>query len=168
MARIEKSARLSAGSVRRMINGVSHMNVFVTDQDEAKAFYTEKLGLEVRQDATLDELGGYRWLTVGPPNQPDLNIIVSTTGPPAHDEEAGRAILELVAKGALGPGIFTTDDCRATCAELKSRGVEIAQEPEERFYGIDAAVRDPFGNLWRVVQPLEFDLEAMQKANSAS
>jgi len=151
-----------------MINGVSHVNIFVSDQDEAKAFYTEKLGLEVRQDATLEELGGYRWLALGPPNQPDVNIIVSTPGPPVHDAQAAKTILDLVAQGALGPGIFTTDDCRATCAELKSRGVEVAQEPEERFYGIDAAVRDPFGNLWRVVQPLEYDLDAMQQANSAS
>jgi catechol 2,3-dioxygenase-like lactoylglutathione lyase family enzyme len=150
-----------------MINSLSHANIWVRDQDEAKAFYTEKLGFEVRQDATLDELGGYRWLTVGPPDQPDVNVILATPGPPAFDEQTSKSILELVSKGAIGPGIFSTDDCRATCEELKARGVELAQEPEERFYGIDAAVRDPSGNLFRIVQPVEYDLDAMQRANAA-
>jgi catechol 2,3-dioxygenase-like lactoylglutathione lyase family enzyme len=154
--------------LRPMIKGVSHVSVWVRDQDEAKAFYTEKLGLEVRQDATLDELGGYRWLTVGPPGQPEVNIILGTPGPPAHDAQAADAILELVAKGSIGPGILSTGDCRGACEQLKSKGVELAQEPEERFYGIDAAVRDPSGNLWRLVEPIEFDLEAMQGGNSAS
>ena len=151
-----------------MIKGVSHVNIWVRDQEEAKAFYTEKLGFEVRQDATLDELGGYRWLTVGPPDQPEVNVILATPGPPAFSEQTSQSILELVSQGAIGPGIFTTDDCRVTCAELKARGVELAQEPEERFYGIDAAVRDPSGNLFRVVQPIEFDLEAMQHAQGAN
>jgi catechol 2,3-dioxygenase-like lactoylglutathione lyase family enzyme len=168
MARFEKTWRPAAGSFGRMIQALSHVNVWVRDQDEAKAFYTEKLGFEVREDATLEELGGYRWLTVGPPDQPELNVMLSTPGPPAFEEATSKAILELVAKGALGPGIFRTDDCRATCDELKARGVELAQEPEERFYGIDAAVRDPSGNLFRIVQPIEYDLEAMQSANSTS
>jgi catechol 2,3-dioxygenase-like lactoylglutathione lyase family enzyme len=150
-----------------MINALSHANIWVRDQDEAKAFYTEKLGFEVRQDATLDELGGYRWLTVGPPDQPDVNLILSKPDPPAFDERTSDLILELVSKGTTGPGIFRTDDCAATCAELKARGVELAQEPEERFYGIDAAFRDPSGNLFRLVQPMEYDLEAMQRANAA-
>jgi catechol 2,3-dioxygenase-like lactoylglutathione lyase family enzyme len=168
MARFEKTARRSAGSFERMINGVSYVNIWVRDQDEAKAFYTEKLGFEVREDATLDELGGYRWLTVGPPDQPDVSLILGTPGPPAFEEGTSAAILELVAKGALGPGIFRTDDCRATCEEIKARGVELAQEPEERFYGIDAAVRDPSGNLFRIVQAIEYDLEAMQRAQGAN
>jgi catechol 2,3-dioxygenase-like lactoylglutathione lyase family enzyme len=151
-----------------MIKGVSHVSVFVRDQEEAKAFYTDKLGLEVRQDATLDELGGYRWLTVGPRDQPEVNIILGTPGPPAHDEDTAKAILDVISKGATGPGILTTDDCRAACEELKGRGVELAQEPEERFYGVDAAFRDPSGNLWRLVEPIEFDIEAMQGANSAN
>jgi catechol 2,3-dioxygenase-like lactoylglutathione lyase family enzyme len=145
-----------------MIEGVSHVGVWVRDQDEAKDFYTEKLGFEVRQDATLEELGGYRWLTVGPPGQPEVNIILSVPGPPAMDEAAAAQLLELVAKGAMGPGIFQTDDCRRTCKEIESRGVELSQQPDERFYGIDASVRDPSGNQWRIVQPVEFDLEAMK------
>jgi catechol 2,3-dioxygenase-like lactoylglutathione lyase family enzyme len=140
-----------------MIDGVSHVGVWVRDQDEAKAFYTEKLGLEVRQDNTLAELGGYRWLTVGPPDQPDVNIILSRPGPPALDDATAKQLLELVAKGAMGPGILHTEDCRKTCKEIEARGVELAQQPDERFYGVDATVRDPSGNLWRIVQPIEFD-----------
>jgi catechol 2,3-dioxygenase-like lactoylglutathione lyase family enzyme len=145
-----------------MLDAVSHVGVWVRDQDEAKAFYTEKLGLEVREDATLDELGGYRWLTVGPPGQPDVNLMLSRPGPPGVDAETAEQLLALVAKGALGPGILRTEDCRKTCAELEARGVELGQQPEERFYGIDATVRDPSGNLWRIVQPIEFDLDAMR------
>jgi catechol 2,3-dioxygenase-like lactoylglutathione lyase family enzyme len=145
-----------------MIQGVSHVGVWVRDQDEAKDFYTEKLGFEVRQDATLDELGGYRWLTVGPPDQPEVNVILSQPGPPAIDADTAEQLLALVAKGALGPGILQTDDCRGTCKEIEERGVELAQQPDERFYGIDATVRDPSGNLWRIVQPVEVDLEALQ------
>lgn len=149
-----------------MIDAISHVGVWVHDQDEAKAFYIEKLGFEVRQDATLDELGGYRWLTVGPPDQPEVNVILSKPGPPAMDPESADQLLALVAKGAMGPGILRTEDCRATCKELEERGVELSQQPDERFYGIDASLRDPSGNLWRVVQPVEFDLEAMQKAQA--
>jgi catechol 2,3-dioxygenase-like lactoylglutathione lyase family enzyme len=149
-----------------MLEAISHVAVWVHDQDEAKAFYTEKLGFEVRQDATLEEMGEYRWLTVGPPGQPDVNIILSLPSPPAMDPESAEQLRALVAKGALGPGIFSTEDCRATCQELEARGVEIAQQPEERFYGIDASVRDPSGNLWRIVQPIEFDIEALQAGRS--
>jgi catechol 2,3-dioxygenase-like lactoylglutathione lyase family enzyme len=135
-----------------MIDEMSHVGVWVHDQDEAKAFYTEMLGFEVREDATLEDFGGYRWLTVGPPGQPELNLILSRPGPPAVDPEAAEQVLALVAKGAMGGGIFRTKDCRATCRELEDRGLELAQQPVERFYGIDATFRDPSGNLWRIVQ----------------
>jgi catechol 2,3-dioxygenase-like lactoylglutathione lyase family enzyme len=149
-----------------MLDAISHVNVWVDDQDEAKAFYTEKLGLEVREDATLDEFGGYRWLTVGPPNQPDVNIIISVATPPAIDSEMAKDLMSLVAKGAMGPGIFRTDDCRKTAKELQDRGVEFTQEPDERFYGIDSGFRDPFGNEWRLVQPIEYDIETLQRAKT--
>jgi catechol 2,3-dioxygenase-like lactoylglutathione lyase family enzyme len=146
-----------------MLHAVSHVGVWVHDQEEAKEFYTEKLGFEVRQDNTLAEFGNYRWLTVGPPGQPDVNIILSHPGPPALDAETAEQLLQLVTRGALGPGILRTDDCRKTCAELEARGVELTQQPDERFYGIDAAVRDPSGNEWRIVQPKEFDMEAVKQ-----
>jgi catechol 2,3-dioxygenase-like lactoylglutathione lyase family enzyme len=145
-----------------MLDAVSHMGVRVRDQDEANAFYTEKLGFEVREDATLEELGGYRWLTVGIPGQPELHLILERPGPRAMDAETAEQVLALVAKGAIGGGILRTPDCRATCKELEGRGVELAQQPEERFYGIDATVRDPSGNLWRIVQPIEFDINAIR------
>ena len=107
-----------------MIDAISHVNVWVDDQDEAKAFYTEKLGFEVRQDATLEEFGGYRWLAVGPPGQPDVNIILSAPTPPAIDEDTAKQLMALLNKGAMGPGIFRTEDCRKTAEELQGRGVE--------------------------------------------
>ncbi len=138
------------------IEAMSHVGVWVRDQDEAKAFYTEKLGFEVREDQVLEDFGGYRWLTVGPADQPGFSLILSVPGPPAVDPEATEQLLALVAKGALGGGIFRVADCRKTCAELEARGVELAQQPDERFYGIDAEVRDPSGNLWRIVEPTEY------------
>jgi catechol 2,3-dioxygenase-like lactoylglutathione lyase family enzyme len=136
---------------------ISHVGVWVHDQDEAKAFYTQKVGFEVREDATLDELGGYRWLTVGPPGQPELNLILSRPGPPAVDRETADQVLALVARGAMGGGILRADDCRATCRELEARGVELAEQPVERFYGVDASFLDPSGNIWRVVQQTGYD-----------
>jgi catechol 2,3-dioxygenase-like lactoylglutathione lyase family enzyme len=146
----------------KMIDAISHVNVWVDDQEEAKTFYTEKLGLEVREDATLEEFGGYRWLTVGPPNQPDVNIIISAAIPPAIDSEIAKELMTLVAKGAMGPGIFRTEDCRKTARELQERGVQFTQEP----YGVDAGFRDPSGNEWRLVQPIEFDVETLQRAQA--
>ena len=120
----------------------------------------------MREDATLEEFGGYRWLTVGPPDQPDVNVILSAATPPAIDSDIAKQVMELVHKGAMGPGIFRTDDCRKTAKELQDRGVEFTQEPDERFYGVDAGFRDPFGNEWRLVQPIEYDLETVQGARA--
>jgi catechol 2,3-dioxygenase-like lactoylglutathione lyase family enzyme len=127
---------------------ISHMMVAVHDQDEALAFYTEKLGFELRQDMPLDK---HRWVTVSPPGE-DLEIvlIVPEMGPQSP-EVAGR-IRELMALGALGAGILSVDDCRAAHRELVARGVEFTEEPVERFYGIDAGFRDPSGNPWRLTQ----------------
>jgi catechol 2,3-dioxygenase-like lactoylglutathione lyase family enzyme len=149
-----------------MIKAVSHLNMWVDDQEEAKAFYTEKLGFEVREDVTLEEFGNYRWLTVGPPGQDDVNIMLSVPTPPAIDEESAKQLKTLLAKGAMGPGIFRTDDCRKTIKELEERGVEVTVQPDERFYGIDAGIRDPAGNEWRVVQPVDYDLEQVKQAES--
>lgn len=147
-----------------MIESASHIGVWVRDQDEAKAFYTEKLGFEVRQDATLEDMGGYRWLTVGPPGQPDVQFILSVPGPPACDPQTAEQLLELTAKGAMPGGIFHTSDCRAACKEYEARGVELVDRPEDRFYGVDASFRDPSGNLWRIVEPREFDLSEVGAA----
>jgi catechol 2,3-dioxygenase-like lactoylglutathione lyase family enzyme len=135
-----------------MITRLSHASVYVLDQDSAKTFYTEKLGFEVRNDT---ELGGLRWLTVGPKSQPDLEMILAYPAPPMFDEETGATIRGLVAKGSLGAGVLATDDCHATYEELKAKGVEFIQEPAERPYGIEAIFRDDSGNWFSLTQRAE-------------
>ena len=114
-----------------MTQHLSHIGLWVRDQDEAITFYTQKLGFEVRSDVTVAELGNFRWLTVGPP---------------------GQQVRDLMAKGFAGAVFLTTDDCRASYEELKARGVEFTEEPEERPYGIDCGLRDPSGNSLRLTQ----------------
>jgi predicted enzyme related to lactoylglutathione lyase len=136
-----------------MIKQLTNTQVWVHDQDEALAFYTEKLGFELREDVTVPELGNFRWLTVGVPGQPDVAItLMDVPGPPVFDEETRKKILELVSKGAATGLFFTTDDIHATYEELKSRGVEFQQEPTEQPYGIDAGLRDPSGNHFRMME----------------
>ena len=130
--------------------------LWVHDQDEALAFYAKKLGLEVRVDVTLAELGNFRWLTVAPPNQGDVAIVLMPIpGPPAMDVETAGQVRELVAKGFAGTVFLETDDCLATYEELSARGVEFAEKPETRPYGIDSGIRDPSGNHIRITQLLE-------------
>ena len=136
-----------------MLTQLTHVNVWVHDQDEALAFYTEKLGLELRDDVTVPEMGNFRWLTVGVPGQPDVAItLMAVPGPPVFDAETRDQINALMAKGAASGLFFATDDIKATYEELKSRGVEFQQEPTEQPYGIDAGMRDPSGNHMRMVQ----------------
>lgn len=132
---------------------LTHVNVWVHDQDEALAFYTEKLGMELRDDITLPEMGDFRWLTVGPVGQPDIAmVLMAVPGPPVFDEETARQLKELVAKGAGGGLFFQSDDVRADYEDLKSRGVEFIDAPAERPYGIDAGFRDVSGNHARITQ----------------
>ncbi len=133
-----------------MLNQITHTFLHVLDQDEALDFYVGKLGLVVNTDA---DLGAMRWLTVNPPNQPDVQIALMRPGPPAYDDSTTEQIRELVTKGAGGGLIFDTDDCQRTYEELRAAGVEFTQEPTERFYGTDCALRDPFGNPIRITQP---------------
>jgi catechol 2,3-dioxygenase-like lactoylglutathione lyase family enzyme len=136
-----------------MLKHLTHVNVWVHDQDEALAFYTEKLGMELRDDVTLPEMGNFRWLTVGLPGQPDVALtLMAVPGPPVFDADTRDQLKALMAKGAGGGLFFSADDCRTTYEELKGRGVEFVEEPSERPYGIDAAFRDPSGNHVRLVQ----------------
>ena len=136
-----------------MLKQLTHVNVWVHDQDEALAFYTEKPGMELRDDVTLAEMGDFRWLTVGPPSQPDVAFaLMAVPGPPVFDADTADKLKELMAKGAAGGLFFSADDCKSTYEDLKGRGVEITQEPTERPYGIDTAFRDPSGNQIRMVQ----------------
>ncbi|MCP3804079.1 VOC family protein [Allokutzneria sp. A3M-2-11 16] len=139
-----------------MINRVSHVCVFVLDQDRAKEFYTEKLGMEVRSDVTMGDgfegAGqGFRWLTVGPTDQPEVEIILADCGM-GHDDSTAAQIRDLVAKGALGAAVLNTDDCRKTFEELSARGVVFLQEPAERPYGVEAIFRDDSGNWFSLSQ----------------
>lgn len=133
-----------------MITRMSHACVYVLDQDSAKAFYTEKLGFEVRTDVSME---GFRWLTVGPKDQPDLEIILAEVGPPMFDAETAEQVRALVAKGAMSAGVMRTDDCRATFEELSARGVTFVQEPAERPYGVEAVFRDDSGNWFSLTEP---------------
>ena len=131
------------------------VQVWVHDQDEALEFYTEKLGMEVRADVTVPEMGNFRWLTVGVPGQDISVVLMAVPGPPVFDEATRQQILDLMAKGATGGLFFTTDDCRASFEELQGRGVEFQQEPFEQPYGIDAGFRDGSGNSFRLTQLAE-------------
>jgi catechol 2,3-dioxygenase-like lactoylglutathione lyase family enzyme len=133
-----------------MPNRISHTFIYVLDQDEALDFYVGKLGMVVHTDA---DLGVMRFLTVTFPDQPDVELGLMVPGPPAYDDATAEQVRELVAKGAAGGLIFQTDDCRAAYERLRAAGVEFTQEPTERFYGIDCALRDPFGNPIRFTQP---------------
>ena len=135
-----------------MLNQLTHVNQWVHDQDEALAFYTEKLGMEVRDDVTVPEMGNFRWLSVGIPGQDVSIALLAIPGPPVFDEETRDAIQKLLAKGASGGLFFSTDDAQKSYEELKSRGVEFTQEPTQQPYGIDAGFRDPSGNSFRMAQ----------------
>lgn len=135
-----------------MIKSLGIVTVWVLDQDSAKAFFTEKLGLELRDDRTMGE-GGPRWVTVGAKGQPDLQLTLMTAGPPTLDQRSSDQLRALVAKGVLGAGAFTTDDCRGDYLEMSSRGVEFIQEPQDRPYGVEAIFRDDSGNWYSLTQP---------------
>jgi catechol 2,3-dioxygenase-like lactoylglutathione lyase family enzyme len=144
-----------------MISHLSHTSIFVLDQDSAKAFYTEKLGFEVRFDITMGEEfegagGGFRWLTVSAKEQPELQLILSSCDM-GRSPEAAEKLRDLVASGAMGVGVLATDDCRRTYDELSAKGVTFLAEPAERPYGIEATLRDDSGNLISLTQPLAFD-----------
>jgi uncharacterized glyoxalase superfamily protein PhnB len=135
---------------------IANAQLWVHDQDEALAFYTEKLGMEVRSDVTLPEMGNFRWLTVGPANQQDFSIVLmAIPGPPVMDAETAQEVKNLMSKGFAGTVFLTTDDVRGDYEELKGRGVEFTEAPEERPYGIDSGFRDPSGNALRLTQVRE-------------
>jgi uncharacterized glyoxalase superfamily protein PhnB len=135
---------------------ISNAQLWVQDQNEALAFYTDKVGFEVRADVTLPEMGNFRWLSVGPAGQDDVAIVLmAIPGQPVMDADTAEQVRTLMAKGFAGAIFLATDDCRAAYEELKGRGVEFSEEPEERPYGIDAAFRDPSGNNIRLVESRE-------------
>lgn len=133
-----------------MISKLSHSIIYVLDQQEALAFYTEKLGFTVKMDMTLD---GFRWLEVAPADQPDHSLVLIEPKPPMFDPETAEQLKAIVAKGAMGTGVFATADCRAAFAELSARGVQFLQEPADRPYAVEATFRDNSGNWYSLNQP---------------
>jgi catechol 2,3-dioxygenase-like lactoylglutathione lyase family enzyme len=129
--------------------GVQVVGLYVRDQDEALAFYVERLGFEVHTDVRN---GSYRWLTVRHPEQPVFQLGLFTPGPPVHDEATAQALREVVAKGAMPPLVLAVADCRAEHQRLQARGVEFTQEPVARFGTVDAGFRDPSGNGWKMIE----------------
>ena len=160
----EKPARARRRTLAGMITRMSHTSVFVLDQNSAKAFYTEKLGFEVRFDISMGEEfegagAGFRWLTVGPKDQPDLQIILSSCDM-GRSPEAAAQLRDLVAGGSMGVGVMATGNCQATYEELLAKGVVFLAEPAGRPYGIEATLRDDSGNMMSLVQPFAFDSAA--------
>ncbi|MBC8066826.1 MAG: VOC family protein [Deltaproteobacteria bacterium] len=134
-----------------MIKRMSHTTIYVEDQDRARDFYVGKLGFEVRTDAVIDN--GFRWLTVGPKGQPELEIVLMQPKPGMmFDEETVAMVAELRKRGSLGGGVFQTDDCRATYEQLRARGVEFRSPPTEKPYGIEALFTDDSGNWFSLTQ----------------
>ena len=135
---------------------IATTQVWVHDQDEALAFYSDKLGMEIREDVTMAEMGDFRWLTVGPPQQSDIAIVLmAIPGPPMVDEIVQKEISSLMGKGFAGTVFLETDDCEAAYQELLAKGVEFTETPERRPYGIDCGFRDPSGNSLRLTQRLD-------------
>ncbi len=134
-----------------MIERLNHTTVFVLDYDESLAFYRDKLGFEVRTDASMDN--GFRWITVSPKAQPDFEIaLMKVQEGPMCDADRAATLQKLVKDGAFCVGVFETSDCRATYEELKARGVEFTKPPEEKFYGIETIGKDNSGNWFSLSQ----------------
>lgn len=135
---------------------IGSAQLWVHDQDEALEFYTKKVGMEIRSDVTVPELGNFRWLTVGAPGQGDVAVtLMAIPGPPVMDEQTAKEVRALMAKGFAGTIFLVTGDCRAAYDDMRGRGVEFTEAPEERPYGIDCGFRDPSGNSLRLTEPRE-------------
>ena len=132
---------------------VANAHLWVQDQDEALDFWTNKVGFEVRQDITMEELGGFRWLSVGAPGQDISVALLTIPGPPVMDEETKKQVEELMSKGNAGTVFLTSDDVQASYEELKANGVEFTEAPTEQPYGLDSEFRDPSGNKFRLGKP---------------
>jgi catechol 2,3-dioxygenase-like lactoylglutathione lyase family enzyme len=132
-----------------MTQGIDVVGLYVRDQDEALAFYVDKLGFRVHTDVRN---GDYRWLTVQHPDQPSFQLGLFKPGPPVHDEATAQSLRALVAKGAMPALVLTVDDCRKAYERYRAQGVEFTQEPVDRYGAVDAGFRDPSGNGWKMIQ----------------
>lgn len=132
-----------------MSQSIQVIGVYVRDQDEALAFYVDKLGFRVHTDVRN---GDYRWLTVQSPDQPSFQLGLFMPGPPMHDAATAQSLRAIVAKGAMPPLVLVVADCRAAFDRMRASGVEFTQEPVERYGAVDAGFRDPSGNGWKMIE----------------
>ena len=139
-----------------MISNISLVTVYCLDQDKARDFYVNILGFEARTDITMGE--GFRWVTVGHPSQPELEVTLMTPGP-SLDADAADFVRRQLEKGQMGGLGLRVDDCRKTYEVLKAKGVTFLQEPSERPYGVEAVMRDNTGNWLVLVEPRSFTPE---------
>jgi catechol 2,3-dioxygenase-like lactoylglutathione lyase family enzyme len=135
-----------------MVTKLSHTSIYVNDQDKAYDFYVNKLGFKVNTDAKMEN--GFRWLTVNPPEQPELEVVLfpATSEVNGFEPEVRDALKLLLEKGVMGAGVLSTPDCRATYEELKAKGVQFKSEPKEQFYGIECIVTDGCGNWFSMTE----------------
>ena len=148
-----RAARIAVSRERRtdLITALSHTTIWVLDQDEALDFYTQKLGFDVKADATMDD---FRWLTVSAPERPDHELVLLVPGPPMMDEESAEQVKALVAKGALGPCAFETDDCRATWSSAHAASSSYRNRPSVSM-AVEATLRDNSGNWFSMIERAE-------------
>lgn len=132
-----------------MTQAIDVVGIYVRDQEEALAFYVDKLGFRVHTDVRNGE---YRWLTVQHPEQPSFQLGLFTPGPPTHDAATAQTLKAMVAKGAMPPLVMVVDDCRAAYKRMRAMGVEFTQEPADRYGTVDAGFRDPSGNGWKLIE----------------
>ena len=137
-----------------MITGVATVNLLVLNQEDAKRFYLDTLGFEERNDATLD---GFRWLTVGPRGQKDIDFLLVEPAPPMFSPEDAAALRSMLEKGSMPGGVLRTDDCQRDFEALKAKGVTFLQEPADRPYGIEPLFRDNSGNWFSLTQLKRFE-----------
>lgn len=140
-----------------MITNISLLTLYVTDQDEARDFYVDKLGFVAKTDVSMGD--GFRWVTIGHPDQPELQVTLMVPGPPL-DPDMAQAVERALAKGSMGGFGLSTDNCQKTYDDLVAQGVEFPQPPSERPYGVEAVMRDNSGNWLVLVEPKEFSPEA--------
>ena len=132
-----------------MSQGINDVGLYVRDQDEALDFYVGKLGFRIHTDV---KNGEYRWLTVQHPEQPSFQLGLFAPGPPVLDAATAKTVREIVAKGAMPPLVLVVDDCRAACERMRAQGIELTQDPVDRYGTVDAGFRDPSGNGWKMIQ----------------
>lgn len=136
-----------------MLKKVSHMTFYVLDQAKAHDVYVNKLGCRVSTDMTMDN--GFRWLTVSPPGQPDLEIVLAEPNEPMFDAEGAQHLRALLEKHAMGGGVWETDNCQKTYDQLQAKGIEFLKPPTQEFYGIEALFRDGCGNWFSLTERTE-------------